>query len=137
RCDETFEAVMGVLAGQFRRVEPQRTAREFVDGLLAPLERKTCWQVAEHAGHARPERMQRLLRTTVWDAETVRDELRSLAAERLGDPNATLVLDETGVLKKGACSAGVQRQYSGTAGRIENCQVGVFATYASPAGHTL
>jgi SRSO17 transposase len=106
-------------------------------GLLAPIERKNGWQLAEAAGDASPDRMQRLLNNARWDARQVRDDLRAYVVEQLGDPAGVLVVDETGFLKKGTKSAGVQRQYSGTAGRIENCQLGVFLAYASPAGRAL
>lgn len=108
----------------------------YLRGLLAPLERKNGWTLAEQAGEASPDGMQRLLATADWDADQVRDELRDYVVEHLGDPGAVLVVDETGFLKKGSRSAGVARQYSGTAGRIENCQIGVFLGYASPAGRT-
>ncbi|MDR7304572.1 IS701 family transposase [Haloactinomyces albus] len=121
----------------FGRVEMRSAARAFVSGLLAPIERKTCWQLAEHAGHARPERMQRLLHTACWDADAVHDEVYAFIGQRFADPAGVSVVDETGFLTKGACSAGVQRQYSGTAGRIENCQVGLFATYAGESGHAV
>lgn len=124
-------------AGRFGRVEPRRAAAGFVTGLLADIEVKTCWQLAEQAGHARPDAMQRLLYRAVWDADAVRDDLRHLVVDRLGDPDAVLVPDETGDLKKGMHSVGVQRQYTGTAGRIENSQVAVFMAYAGPRGHTL
>lgn len=124
-------------AGRFGRVEPRRTAAAFVTGLLSDVEVKTCWQLAEQAGHARPDAMQRLLYRAVWDADQVRDDLRALIVGRLGDPDAVLVVDETGDLKKGVRTVGVQRQYTGTAGRIENAQVGVFLAYASRHGHTL
>jgi SRSO17 transposase len=101
-------------------------AAGFVTGLLADLEIKTCWQVAEQAGHARPDAMQRLLYRAKWDADAVRDHVRKVVADRLGDPDGVLVVDETGDLKKGVHSVGVQRQYTGTAERIENAQVGVF-----------
>ncbi|WBB88732.1 IS701 family transposase [Verrucosispora sp. WMMC514] len=129
--------VLGCFAGRFGRVEPRRAAGEFVSGLLSDLEVKTCWQLAEQAGHVRPDAMQRLLYRAVWDADAVRDDLRALVAGRFGDPDAVLVPDETGDLKKGSHTVGVQRQYTGTAGRIENSQVGVFLAYASRHGHTL
>jgi SRSO17 transposase len=132
-----FDELMFLVAGRFGRAEPRRTAREFVLGLLSPLERKNCWQLAERAGHADPQAMQRLLRTAVWDADKVRDDVRGFVAARLGHAGGVLVPDETGFLKKGAGSVGVQRQYSGTAGRIENSQVGVFLSYASPRGRAL
>ena len=128
---------MFLVAGRFGRVEPRRAAREFVLGLLSPAERKNCWSLAEQAGHGDPQAMQRLLRTAVWDSDAVRDDLRAFVAARLGDAAGVLVCDETGFLKKGTGSVGVQRQYSGTAGRIENSQAGVFVSYASPHGRAL
>jgi SRSO17 transposase len=121
----------------FRRPEPRRRARAFVVGLLAPLPRKNCWTIAEQAGDATPDGMQHLLARARWDADGVRDEVRGFVIEHLGDPQAVLVADETGDLKKGTLTAGVQRQYTGTAGRIENAQVAVYLGYASPAGYTL
>jgi SRSO17 transposase len=132
-----FDELMFLVAGRFGRAEPRRTAREFVAGLLSPAERKNCWWLAEHAGHGDPQAMQRLLRTTVWDADAVRDDLRTFVAAQLGDAAGVLICDETGFLKKGTGSVGVQRQYSGTAGRIENSQVGVFLSYASARGRAL
>ncbi|MCM0673315.1 transposase [Micromonospora phytophila] len=129
--------MLASFAGRFGRVEPRRTAAAFVTGLLAEIEVKTCRQLAEQAGHARPDAMQRLLYRAVWDADVVRDDLRQVVADRLGDPEAVLVVDEAGGLKKGVHSVGVQRQYTGTAGRIENARVGVFCGYASRHGHTL
>jgi SRSO17 transposase len=122
---------------RFRRVEPRRRARAFVMGLLAPLPRKNCWTIAEQAGDATPDGMQHLLARAQWDADGVRDDVRAFVVEHLGDPDAVLVADETGDLKKGTATAGVQRQYTGTAGRIENAQVAVYLGYASAAGHTL
>jgi SRSO17 transposase len=134
---ELFGELMSLVAGRFARVEPRRTAREFVLGLLSPVERKNCWWLAERAGHDDPQAMQRLLRTAVWDADLVRDDLRAFVAAQLGDAAGVLICDETGFLKKGTGSVGVQRQYSGTAGRIENSQVGVFLSYASARGRAL
>jgi SRSO17 transposase len=125
------------LALRFGRVEPRRRALAYLRGLLAPIERKNGWQLAEAAGDATPDGMQDFLSRMRWDADQVRDDLRAYVVEHLGDPDAVLVLDETGFVKKGTHSAGVQRQYSGTAGRIENCQIGVFLAYASPKGHAL
>jgi len=122
---------------RFRRVEPRRRARAFVLGLLAPLPRKNCWTIAEQAGDATPDGMQHLLARAQWDADGVRDDVRAFVTEHLGDPGAVLVADETGDLKKGSLTAGVQRQYTGTAGRIENAQVAVYLGYASAAGHAL
>ena len=128
---------MFLVAGRFGRAEPRRTAREFVVGLLSPLERKNCWWLAEQAGHGDPQAMQRLLRTAAWDADAVRDDVRGFVAAQLGDAAGVLIPDETGFLKKGTGSVGVQRQYSGTAGRIENSQVAVFLSYASARGRAL
>ena len=125
------------LAPRFVRVEPRRRALAYLRGLLAPVERKNGWQLAEAAGDHTPDGMQDFLSRMRWDADQVRDDLRAYVVEHLGDPGAVLVLDETGFVKKGTHSVGVQRQYSGTAGRIENCQVGVFLAYASPKGHAL
>jgi SRSO17 transposase len=125
------------VGSRFRRVEPRRRARAFVLGLLAELPRKNCWTIAEQAGDATPDGMQHLLERARWDADGVRDDLRGYVTEYLGDPDAVLVVDETGDLKKGRASAGVQRQYTGTAGRIENAQVAVYLGYAAPAGHAL
>jgi SRSO17 transposase len=132
-----LDELMGRIAGRFVRVEPRRHARAFVLGLLADLPRKNCWSIAEHAGDATPDGMQHLLAGARWDADGVRDDLRGYVAGHLGDAAAVLVVDETGDLKKGRCTAGVQRQYTGTAGRIENCQVAVYLTYAAPGGHAL
>ena len=98
-------------------MEPRRRARAFVLGLLAELRRKNCWTIAEQAGDATPDGMQHLLAGARWDADAVRDDLRSYVVEHLGDPGAVLVVDETGDLKKGTATPGVQRQYTGTAGR--------------------
>ena len=129
RWGSVFDVVMASVAGRFARVEPRRTAREFVLGLLSQVERKNCWWLAEQAGHASPEAMQRLLRRAVWDADAVRDDLRSYVVGQLGRKGGILVADETGFAKKGSLSAGVQRQYSGTLGKVDNCQIGVFLAY--------
>jgi SRSO17 transposase len=123
---EELDRLMARLGPRFGRVEVRRRAGAYLRGLLGPVERKNGWQLAEAAGDARPDGMQDFLARMHWDADQVRDELRSYVVEHLGDPGAVLVLDETGFLNKGTKSAGVQRQYSGTAGRIENCQSGVF-----------
>ncbi len=128
---------MGRVAGRFGRSEPRQRVGAYVQGLLAGLERKNGWTLAEHAGAVSPDGMQRLLRIADWDVDGVRDDVRSYVIQHLGDPEAVLILDDTGFLKKGVRSAGVQRQYSGTAGRVENCQVGVFLAYASGHGHAL
>jgi SRSO17 transposase len=125
------------IASRFARSEPRERVLAYVRGLLAPVERKNSWTLAERAGEANPDGMQRLLAAADWDADAVRDDVRDYVVEHLGSAEGVLVVDETGFLKKGGKSAGVARQYSGTAGRIENCQVGVFLAYATPAGRTL
>jgi SRSO17 transposase len=132
-----LERLGACIAPHFGRVEPRRRALAYLRGLLAPLERKNGWQLAEAAGDATPDGMQDFLSRMRWDADRVRDDLQAYVALDLGDPDAVLVLDETGFVKKGTHSVGVQRQYSGTAGRIENCQIGVFLAYASKKGHAL
>jgi SRSO17 transposase len=132
-----FEEVFGLVAGRFAQVESRRRARLYLLGLLSGAERKNSWTIAEQAGDLSPDGMQRLLNFYRWDADAVRDDLRGYVLNQLGDPAGVVVADETGFLKKGVHSAGVQRQYSGTAGRIENCQLGVFLTYTSPRGRAL
>lgn len=132
-----WDEVQERIGPRFARSEQRQRVRRYVAGLLSPVERKNGWQLAEHAGEARPYGMQRLLAGAKWDADAVRDDLRAYVLEQLGDPRAVLVIDETGFLKQGTKSVGVKRQYSGTAGRIENCQIGVFLTYAAPQGHVL
>jgi SRSO17 transposase len=130
-----LEELMARVDARFGRSEPRRRVRAYVRGLLAPLERKNGWQLAEAAGDATPDGVQDFLARAHWDADAVRDDLRAYVVEHFGEPDAVLVLDETGFVKKGTKSVGVQRQYSGTAGRIENCQVGVFLAYASRHGY--
>jgi SRSO17 transposase len=134
---EGLDELRARIAPRFARREPRERVAQYVQGLLAPLERKNGWTLAESAGAANPDGMQWLLTGADWDPDLVRDDLRDYVVEHLGDPEAVLVADDTGFLKKGTKSAGVQRQYSGTAGRVENCQIGVFLGYASPAGRTL
>jgi SRSO17 transposase len=129
-----IDAVHGRIAPRFRRAEARARARRYLDGLLAPVERKNGWQLAEHLGETGPQGVQRLLNAADWDADAVRDDLRALVVDSLGAPDGVLVLDETGFLKKGTKSVGVARQYSGTAGRRENQQIGVFLLYASAHG---
>jgi SRSO17 transposase len=121
----------------FSRIEVRKTAGAFIDGLLSGAERKTGWLMAEQAGFDRPYRMQSLLGRSSWSADALRDVVRGYVFEALGDPDGVLVVDETGFVKEGAHSVGVARQYSGTAGRIENSQVGVFLAYASRFGQAL
>ena len=131
---EDLAALHDRIASRFPRPEVRGRVGKVLAGLLDPLERRNGWQLAEALGERSPDGVQRLLRTARWDADAVRDDLRAYVVEHLGDPAAVLVIDETGFLKKGTKSAGVARQYSGTAGRIENCQIGVFLAYASPRG---
>jgi SRSO17 transposase len=131
-----LEEVHARIAGAFARAEPRARVLAYLRGLLGQLERKNGWTLAEAAGEVSPDGMQRLLRTADWNADSVRDQLRSYVVERLG-PGGVLIVDETGFIKKGSCSAGVARQYTGTTGKIDNCQVGVFCAYATPAGRAL
>ena len=132
-----LEALKRWMAPALGRAETRASAGAFIDGLLSSAERKTGWMLAEQAGLDRPHRIQSLLGRSVWSAAALRDLVRNYAAEALGDEAGVLVVDETGFLKKGRHSVGVARQYSGTAGRVENCQVGVFAAYASRWGRAL
>ncbi|MEF9907373.1 IS701 family transposase [Streptomyces sp. P9-A2] len=126
---------MGRVAGRFARVEPRRRVRYLVRGLLSDLPRKNCWTIAEWAGEATPDGMQHLLGRARWDADAVRDDVREYVTEHLRDEDAVLVVDKTGDLKKGTHTVAVQRQYTGTAGRIENAQVAVYLVYAGRRGH--
>lgn len=130
-----FDQLMGRIAGRFVRVEPRRRATALVLGLLSDLPRKNCWTLAEHAGDATPDGMQHLLHRAKWNADSVRDDVRAYVVEHLADDQAVLVVDETGDLKKGTATVGVQRQYTGTAGRIENAQVAVYLAYSAARGH--
>jgi len=121
-----LDAVVNRIAPRFGRAEPRRRAAAYLRGLLSVVARKNGWQLAEAAGDRTPDGVQDFLSRVRWDADAVRDDLQAYVRHHLGDPRAVLVLDETGFLKKGGKSAGVARQYSGTAGRIENCQIGVF-----------
>jgi SRSO17 transposase len=132
-----LESVFACVAGRFARVDLRWRMRDYVRGLLAPVERKNGWQLAGYAGHRGPAGFQHLLNGACWDADAIRDDLQQYVAERLGTPDGVLIVDDTGFLKKGITSAGMQRQYSGTAGRTENCQIGVFAAYASSRGRAL
>jgi SRSO17 transposase len=125
------------VGGRFARKEPRRRAVGYIRGLLSTAERKNGWQLAEYLGDPTPDGVQHLLARADWDADAVRDDLTRYVAEHLGHADGVLVVDETGFLKKGAKSVGVARQYSGTAGRIENCQVGVFLGYATRKGRAL
>ena len=131
-----LEALAERIRGRFPRSEPRERATAYLRGLLSPVERKNSWQLAEAAGAAKPYGFQHLLGRAGWSADEVRDDLRAYVVEHFNDAKAVLVIDETGFLKKGTKSAGVARQYRGTAGRVENCQVGIFLTYACARGRT-
>ena len=132
-----LDGLIEQLAPRFRRIEARRRARAYLQGLLAPVERKNGWQLAENAGDRTPDAVQDFLARIRWDADQVCDDLRAYVIAQLDDADGVLVLDETGFVKKGTKSVGVQRQYSGTAGRIENCRIGVFLGCASRHGHAL
>jgi SRSO17 transposase len=129
------ESVGGRIGRHFARSEPRRGAVGYLRGLLGDAERKNGWHLAEYLGEATPDGVQHLLARAGWDAGAVRDDLTGYVHEHLGDPDGVLIVDETGFVKKGAKSCGVARQYTGTAGRIENAQVGVFLAYAADKGH--
>jgi SRSO17 transposase len=132
-----LDGLLARLGRLFVRPEPRRQAGRYLEGLLAPVERKNGWQLAEHLGDARPWRTQRVLSHVLWDEDAARDLCREHAVGRLGAADAVLVVDETAFVKKGGHSAGVARQYCGTLGKVENCQVGVFLAYGSRKGHAL
>lgn len=125
------------IAARLSRHETWRHAASLMLGLMADLGRKNCWSIAEHRGDRTPHGLQHLLSRAVWDADGVRDDLRTYVRDHLGHDDAVLVVDETGNLKRGNQAVGVQRQYNGTAGRVENAQVAVYLAYSAPAGHTL
>jgi SRSO17 transposase len=134
---EEFACGFARIAGRFTRREPRLQARSFLLGVLSDVDTRSCWQLAEQAGDVSPQAMQRLLSEAVWDADAVRDDVRGYIVDAIGDPGGVLILDDTGDLKAGSHTVGVQRQYTGTAGRIENAQVSVFLAYATPAGRAL
>lgn len=131
---QALEGLHQQIGRHFRRPEPRCRALRYLQALLSPCQRKNGWHIAETAGDPTPDGMQRLLNAAHWDADAVRDDLRSYVVEHFGDSNAVLIIDETGFLKQGSKSVGVQPQYSGTAGDIENCQIGVFLCYAGAKG---
>lgn len=133
----TWDDLASRIGPVFARAEPRAHALAYLAGLLSPAERKNSWQLAEISGHTTPYRFQHLLGRADWDPEALRDRLRSYVIDHLGTTDAIGVLDETGFLKKGTHSVGVTRHYTGTAGRVENCQIGVFLAYASARGQTL
>ena len=130
-----IDELLDRIAGRFGRIECRRRVRGFLLSLLADLPRKNCWTIAEHAGEATPDGMQHLLSRAVWDTDGVQKDLRDYVVAHLADPAAVLVIDETGDVKKGTHTVGVQRQYTGTAGRIENAQVAIYLAYAAGRGH--
>ena len=133
-----LDELVELISGRFARVEPRRRVGTYLCGLLAGLERKNGWTLAEHAGAVSPDGMQRLLRTAGWDVDGVRDDVRGYVLDALGDEaTGVFVLDDTGFPKKGVRSAGVARQYTGTTGKVDNCQLGVFLAYASKHGRAL
>jgi SRSO17 transposase len=132
-----LDDAFALVAGRFFRREVRVRARACLAGMLSGLERKTGWSLAEHAGEATPDGMQRLFTAAKWDQDAIRDDVRGYVAAALGCPDGVLIGDDTGFEKKGSCSAGVQRQYTGTAGKITNCQIGVFLAYAGPGGRAL
>jgi len=134
---EDFAAFHARFAGRFGRSEPRALCRTYLRGLVSQVGRRNCWQLAEATGEALPDAMQRLLYRTQWDAEAARDILQDYACEQFGEADGIGVVDETGFVKCGRRSVGVKRQYTGTAGKVENCQVGVFLSYATRKGHVL
>jgi SRSO17 transposase len=137
RWGQELERLHTRIAPHFARPEPRRRALAFLKGIVSTTKRKNGWQLAEHAGESRPDGMQRLLNSAIWNENLVRDDLRAYILERLGDPGAVVVIDETSFRKSGHKSAGVGMQHCGTTGQVENCQVGVFLAYASSKGCTL
>ena len=133
---DQLQTLTDLIGHCFQRSEPRQRAPAYLQGLLSPVERKNSWQLAEQAGDPSPYGVQHLLGRAQWDADSVRDDLQAYVIQHLAGSDAVLILDETGFLKKGDKSVGVARQYSGTAGRIENCQIGVFLVYASSKGRT-
>ena len=131
---ESFNEMFAQVAGVFRNAAVRRHGRAYLLGLLSHAERKNSWSLTEFAGDLTPDGMLRLLNFSPWDEGACRDALAGYVVRHLGDPGAVLAVDETGFLKKGRMSAGVARMYTGTAGRVENCQVGVFLAYAAPGG---
>jgi SRSO17 transposase len=131
---ESFNELFAQVAGAFRNAAVRRHGRAYLLGLLSHAERKNGWTLAEFAGDLTPDGMQRLLNHSPWDEDACRDALRRYVVKSMGDAAGVLAADETGFLKKGTRSAGVARQYTGTAGRVENAQVGVFLAYAAPDG---
>ena len=134
---QEFDSLFARIGKRFVRWEMQSRAKEYVKGLLSPVERKNGWQLLEAVERSEPYSIQHLLDRARWDADLVRDDLQAYVVDELDCKNGVLVVDETGFLKKGTHSAGVNRQYSGTAGRVENCQIGVFLAYAAQGARVL
>jgi SRSO17 transposase len=137
RWREGLDALMEQISGRFARYEAARNAGALLLGLLSATETKNCWTMAELSGHGTPDKLQHLLSRAKWNADDIRDDLRHYVTAAFAELDAVLVVDETGDVKKGVKTVGVQRQYSGTAGRVENCQVAVYMTYTSTKGHAL
>ena len=137
RWTQELDRLHARIAPRFARPEPRRRALAFLHGILSTTSRKNGWQLAEHAREARPDGMQRLLSSAVWDTDSVRDDLRTYTLEHLGNQSAVVAIDETSFPKQEKKSAGVGVQYCGTTGQVENCQVGVFLSYVTAKGHTL
>ena len=135
RWGQQLDALGGRIGAFIAHAAPRRRVTAYLRAVVGGVDRRNGWQLAEQAGEATPYGMQRLMASASWDAERVRDDLRAYVVEHLGDPAGVLVIDETGFRKTGTKSPGVQRQYSGTAGRIENCQIGVFLSHATPRGY--
>lgn len=129
-----FESLTDRVSSLFVHPKSRMHSRQYLEGLLAPIERKNGWTIAEHVGEKEPKAMQRFLNLASWDADELRDMNRDYAIENLGDPDGVLIADPTGFAKKGKKSAGVQRQYSGTLGRVDNCQIGTFLAYVNSSG---
>jgi len=135
--EQEWDRIMGYVMHHFARREVHERAGRYIEGLMSDVRRRNGWQLAEQGGEQTPDGMQRLLNSARWDQDGLRDTIRWYAVQTLGLTDNVLVMDETGFLKKGTQSVGVKRQYSGTAGRIENCQIGVFLVYTTPQGHSL
>jgi SRSO17 transposase len=129
-----FESLAGGVASLFAHPKSRAHSRQYLEGLLAPIERKNGWTIAEYVGEKEPKAMQRFLNLTTWNADDLRDLNLDYVIENVGDPDGILIADPTGFAKKGRKSAGVQRQYSGTLGRVDNCQIGTFLAFVNTAG---
>ncbi|MGW4413010.1 IS701 family transposase [Nonomuraea sp. NPDC004702] len=137
RLQAALDDVFALVAARFRRPEVRQRARACIGGLLSGMERKNGWSLAEYAGETTPDGMQRLFNAAKWDVDGVRDDIRTFLMRHLGEHDGVLVGDDTGFAKQGGCSAGVRRQYTGTLGKITNCQIGVFLGYASSRGRAV